>query len=111
MNGWHKDIHTYEGTALIRDALIDLKYRGEGCAGHETKFRRTGLQTWQQINVRCSASHVYLYITSTYKPIGERICAYPSKDTGVSQCLDLTGISEIKFYYSPDILSAIPWHT
>lgn len=112
VDGWNQDILTYDGTELIRKAAIHLG--GSRCPVYEKTFRKNGFMgglptEWQEVKVLCKTSVVRLVVDSTYKTVTAPLCVTLPSDIGTMRCLPLTGISEVRFYYSPDLLSGVGW--
>lgn len=110
-DGWNQDLPAYDSVELIRKATIDLEVNG--CPVYVKKFRNnrfTGSSPaeWQQVKVLCRTSKVRLVVNSTYNAVSPR-CATPPPDERTIGCLPLTGISEVRFYYSPDWLTWARW--
>lgn len=111
MDGWTQDTLTYHATEPVRKAAIDLL--NKHCARYSKTFYNKGFATiWQPVRVYCKASKVRLYVKSVYhqQAIATPYCVPPPLGTEANGCRRLTGISEIKFYYSPGPLSAVPWN-
>ena len=109
-DGWNQDLLAYDSVELIRKATIVLG--GNGCPVYEKEFRNNGFvgnspAEWQQVEVLCRTSQVRLVVNSTYNAVSPR-CATPPHE-GTIGCLPLTGISEVRFYYSPDWLTWAGW--
>jgi len=111
-DGWNQDIVAWSSTELIRRATINLK--SDGCPIYKKKFNNDGFvrgspDEWQQVKVHCKTSKVHLVVNATYNAVTP-LCVplQPSKAT--TDCVPLTGITEIRFYYSPDVLSAVGWN-
>jgi hypothetical protein len=96
-DGWDRDTLAYGETEAIRNAMIGLNE--QQCPNHNETLSNTYL-AWQQVNVSCQTSKVTLYVKSTYRPAGIPDCVPPPVGLAAG-CRTLTGISEIKFYYSP----------
>jgi len=109
MDGWTQDILTYNSTEPIHKAVFDLLDR---CPLYEKTFTNKGFTTtWQPVRVDCKTGKVRLYLKSVYRPASATpYCVPPPPGTLVTHCRKLTGISEIRFYYSPGPLSLAPWH-
>ena len=110
-DGWNQDILTYNGVELIRKATIDLG--SNVCPVYVKKFNNNGFMgglpaEWQQVKVLCKTSQVRLVVDSTYDAANP-LCVSPPPHTGITECKLLTGISEVRFYYSPDWLSWVGW--
>jgi hypothetical protein len=97
VNGWAQNTLTYGKTEPIRNATIDPN--NKQCPPHDETLANAYI-TWQPVNVSCKTSKVTLYVRSTYRPTRIPYCA-PPPDGLAPGCRPLTGISEIKFYYSP----------
>ena len=108
IDGWNRDMAAYDSTEPVRKATISLT--GNGCPVYEKKFTNNGFMgvgpaEWQQVNVLCRTSRVRLVVDSTYNAVNPFCAALP----GTTDCKPLTGISEVRFYYSPDLLSWAGW--
>jgi hypothetical protein len=101
VNGWSRDTLTYGETEPIKTTTIDLN--NEHCPRYNENLSNTYI-AWQQVSVSCKSSKVTMYIVSTYRSAGTPYCASPPDGLATS-CRPLTGISEIKFYYSPRLFS------
>jgi hypothetical protein len=105
--GWPKGSQTAEEIRNIKNATIDLG--NKNCSDYNKTFHSDAYK-FQQVNVSCKTHNVYLYLNSTYRAAKKHFCVPPPPDTGTTGCTALTGISEVRFYYSPGVLSHIPWN-
>lgn len=110
-DGWNQDIVAYDSTKPIRAATI--RFGGNGCPVYQKTFSNNGFAgglpaEWQQVNVLCRTSQVRLVVDSTYNAVTP-LCVAPPSNMGTAKCEPLTGISEIRFYYSPDWLWWVEW--
>lgn len=110
VDGWTQDTLTYNGTGPIHKAKINLL--NKHCSRYTKMFNNKGFTTiWQPVRVSCKTSKVRLYVKSVYhSAITKRYCKPPPPGSGVNGCRRLTGLSEIRFYYSPGPLSGVPWN-
>lgn len=93
IDGWTQDYQTYESTEPIRNATIDL--RTKSCPLYPATFINKGFtHKWQEVRVLCKTSNVRLVVQSTYQTKGP---------------WHLTGISEVKFYYTPSAVMGPQW--
>ena len=114
LNGWDEDIHTFDSAEPVKSATIGNK--APGCSGTQTKLT-THSYTYAWNEVKLSHSHptsfLCLQITApyheTYKTDKLLTCAPVPQGSKGSLCRVLTGISEIRFYYSPSILDGVPY--
>ncbi len=106
VDGWPKNNPSYTRTEPIQKATIDLM--NKGCPSYNKTFT-DNIWGWQQVRVACRTSDVVLYVRSTFRSAQTPYCARPPRGAGPTDCRALTGISEIKFYYSPDALTSAPW--
>jgi hypothetical protein len=110
VDGWNQNIVAYDSTEPIRKATI---YLGDGCPVYQETFSNNGFMggfpaEWQQVKVLCKTSVVHLVVDSTYNA-AKPLCATPPSGVGTTECRPLTGISEVRIYYSPDWLSWVGW--
>jgi hypothetical protein len=111
VDGWNRDIVAYDRTEPIRKATVG--FGGNSCPVYKKTFSNNGFMgglpaEWQQVKVLCRTSQVRLVVDSTYKAVAPR-CVAPPPNIGTSKCKPLTGISEVRFYYSPDWLRWVGW--
>jgi hypothetical protein len=113
VDGWTADEITYSTTRPVRYAVINFSKRG--CHHYNKTFsNKSGFtHEWQQVSVSCDTRNVVLQVDSAYKAVTvsgiSPDCVPPPPKSGPSRCTELTGISEVKFYYSPGILAPLPW--
>lgn len=112
VDGWNRDIVAYDSTEPIRKATIRLG--GNGCPVYKKTFSNKGFMgdlpaEWQQVKVLCRTNQVRLVVDSTYNAVTP-LCVTPPPNKGTSECTPLTGISEVRFYYSPDWLKWTGWN-
>jgi hypothetical protein len=110
-DGWNRDILAWSATEPIRRATINLE--SNGCPVYEKKFSNKGFMggfpaEWQQVRVLCRTSVVRLVVDSTYNAATPLCVPLPSS-IGITGCRPLTGMSEVRFYYSPDVLEWVGW--
>jgi hypothetical protein len=110
-DGWNRDILAWSATEPIRRATIKLG--SNGCPAYEKKFSNNGFlggfpAEWQQVRVLCRTSVVSLVVDSTYKAASP-LCVSLPPGVGITGCRPLTGISEVRFYYSPGVLQWVGW--
>lgn len=114
LNGWEEDSHTFNSAEPVKSATIGDK--APGCSGTQIKFT-THSYTYAWNEVKLSRSHptglLCLQITApyheTYKTDEQLKCAPVPQGSEGSSCRLLTGISEIRFYYSPSMLNRVPY--
>lgn len=112
VNGWTESAVTYKGTEPIRKATINF---GQATCHHYDKMlsNKGFTHTWQPVKVSCKTRNVYLFVDSTYNAVtfngAPPDCVLPPLEARTTHCTGLTGISEVRFYYSPEILSGITW--
>jgi hypothetical protein len=110
-DGFNSNIVAYDSTEPIRKATIYLG--GNDCPIYGKTFSNNGFMggfpaEWQPVKVLCRASLVRLVVDSTYSAVTP-LCEPSPLGAGTTECRPLTGISQVKFYYSPDWLSSISW--
>ena len=111
VDGWTQDNLTYNSTEPIRQATIDLL--SKQCPFYDKTFNNNGFDiVWQPVRVSCDTSQVRLYLNSVYGAGSKApMCVPPPPGTKAAGCRELTGISDIRFYYSPVPISLIiPWN-
>ena len=114
LNGWEEDSHTFDSAEPVKSATIGNK--APGCSGTQTKLT-THSYTYAWNEVKLSHSHptslLCLQITApyheTYKTDKQLTCTPVPQGSKGSSCRLLTGISEIRFYYSPSTLNWVPY--
>jgi hypothetical protein len=114
LNGWDEDSHTFNSAEPVKSATIGNK--APGCSGNQTKLT-THSYTYAWNEVKLSHSHptslLCLQITApyheTYQTDGQLRCAPVPQGSKGSPCRLLTGISEVRFYYSPSLLNWVPY--
>jgi hypothetical protein len=111
VDGWNQNIVTFDSIEPIRKASFDLQ--STGCPVYQKTFNDNGymgglVAEWQPVKIRCRASQVRLVVDSVYNAVSP-LCVAPPFGTGTTECRPLTGITEIRFYYSPDWLSGAGW--
>ena len=114
LNGWEEDSHTFNSAEPVKSATIGNK--APGCSGTQIKFT-THSYTYAWNEVKLSHSHptslLCLQITAPYhetnKTDNQLMCAPVPQGSNGSSCRVLTGISEIRFYYSPSMLNWVPY--
>lgn len=98
VDGWTQDNPSYTKTEPIRNAAIDLM--NKNCHRYKPTFMDNNWG-WQPVNVTCKTSDVVLYVRSVWPAAETPYCVDPP--SGMGDCRPLTGISEVKFYYSPGV--------
>jgi hypothetical protein len=110
LNGWEEDSTTFNNAEPVKSATIGNS--APGCLGTHVKLKvHTYSYTWNP--VRLSHSHstrlLCLQISRVYRVKKTRINCVPGPQGHVHPCRMLTGLSEVRFYYSPAPLDRVPF--
>lgn len=114
LNGWDEDSHTFSSAETVKSVTIGNK--APGCSGTQKILTiHSYTCTWNE--VKLSHSHptkfLCLQITAPYhetrKTDNLLTCAPVPQGSMGPSCRYLTGISEIRFYYSPSALNWVPY--
>jgi hypothetical protein len=110
LNGWEEDSTTFNYVEPIKYATIGNS--APGCSGTRVKLKiHTYSYTWNPVQL--SHSHatrlLCLQINSVYRVKRNHINCVPGPQGHVNPCRMLTGLSEVRFYYSPTPLDRVPF--
>jgi hypothetical protein len=110
LNGWDQDSTTFNSVEPVKYATMGDS--APGCSGTRVKLKtRTYTYTWNPVQLAHSHSTrlLCLQISRVYRMKKDRIDCVPGPRGHVKPCRMLTGLSEIRFYYSPAPLFWVPF--
>jgi hypothetical protein len=102
LNGWEEDSTTFNNVEPIKYATMGNS--APGCSGTSVKLKiHTYTYTWNEVQLSHSHSTrlLCLQINRTYRRHKTRLDCVPGPKGHVTPCRMLTGLSEVRFYYSP----------
>jgi hypothetical protein len=110
LNGWEEDSTTFNSVEPVKYATMGNS--APGCSGTRVKFKiHTYTYTWNQVQLSHSHSTrlLCLQISRPYRGNKKRLDCVPGPKGHAKPCRILTGLSEIRFYYSPAPLNWMPY--
>lgn len=110
LNGWEEDSTTFNSVKPVKYATMGDS--APGCSGTSVMLKyHTYTYTWNTVQLSHSHSTrmLCLQISRPYRGIqGDLRCA-PGPKGHTKSCRMLTGLSEVRFYYSPALLNGVPF--
>lgn len=110
LNGWADDSTTFNSVAPVKSATMG--YSTPGCTGTRVNLStHTFTYTWNQVKLSGyhSARELCLQIRRTYPRRAKLLDCVSGPKGHERPCRTLTGLSEVRFYYSPALLNWVSY--
>jgi hypothetical protein len=110
LNGWEEDSTTFNSVEPVKSATMG--YTTPGCTGTRVNLRtHTYTYMWNQVELSYSHStrELCLQIRRPYPRRAKLLDCVPGPKGHERPCRTLTGLSEVRFYYSPALLNWVPY--
>jgi hypothetical protein len=110
LNGWEDDSWTFNSVEPVKSATMG--YSTPRCTGTQVSLStHTYTYTWNQVKLsgNHSTRELCLQIRRTYPRRAKLLDCAPGPKGHKRPCRTLTGLSEVRFYYSPELLNWVPY--
>jgi len=110
LNGWAEDSTTFNSVEPVKYATIG--YKAPGCTGTPVKLNaHTYTYSWNKAKLlhNYPTRSLCLQIREPYPENMKQLHCTPGPKGHKLPCRPLTGISEVRFYYSPSPLDWVPY--
>ena len=123
INGWTEDANTYESTLPIGKAVIYSSYLSNSkvqayrlcpiATAQLKDYINAYTYQWQGVSFDCAANSITLQIggvaRASIKDRAGHLDRVPEPSPNTNIGVSLVGLSEVRFYYAPAILSHLPY--